>query len=464
MTSKAFARIQAMMTIVGLCAATIVLGLAILPWYWIVYAVIQHSSHMPLILRIVATPIAIASGYAVFGLWLVVLVVLLKNLLNLTGEEGAHPIRSWKIMRFAAFHGFAALATYCFIPFVTCTPIIVWYFRGLGARIGKNTLINTPLISDCDLVEIGDNCDIGGHVVINGHSAENGMLIRERVRIGNNVTLGQYSTILPGVVIEDGVIVGANSLVPKNRRLKQNCIYIGVPARLVGHKNQPFLEKNLEIPLPPVQQIRQPVKLVVDSGELAKLNMVMYSNCHSEIRQIEAFMAQLSTASLGLITTVALYSIVNKSTAIAAMLPVLVGLSQLILMSLNVAMLKVAFKMAEIEARFRVAGAVGFDWETRYGILGRMRLTDHDAILFSGIYLAVFVGGIYFTYTGQLISPSDIFLGHSTRSIFLGIDLVVLAWLTYSVFYLFWKRHSLRNTVARLENRMIIEQNSSRPL
>jgi hypothetical protein len=40
------------------------------------------------------------------------------------------------------------------------TPMMVWYLRALGCKIGKNVAIDTPNIADWDLVEIGD--DTGG--------------------------------------------------------------------------------------------------------------------------------------------------------------------------------------------------------------------------------------------------------------------------------------------------------------
>lgn len=42
-------------------------------------------------------------------------------------------------------------------PFIRATPMIVWFFRAMGAKIGKNVIIDSANIFDWDLLEIGDD-------------------------------------------------------------------------------------------------------------------------------------------------------------------------------------------------------------------------------------------------------------------------------------------------------------------
>ena len=46
-----------------------------------------------------------------------------------------------------------------------------------------------------------------------------------------DIVVGARSTVLQGVCIGEGVIIGAGSLV--NRDCEPNCLYAGVPARLI---------------------------------------------------------------------------------------------------------------------------------------------------------------------------------------------------------------------------------------
>ena len=51
------------------------------------------------------------------------------------------------------------------------------------------------------------------------------------IEIGNNVFIGANCTILPGTIIKDHVVVGANSVIKGT--LESNCIYAGVPCKLI---------------------------------------------------------------------------------------------------------------------------------------------------------------------------------------------------------------------------------------
>jgi acetyltransferase-like isoleucine patch superfamily enzyme len=113
------------------------------------------------------------------------------------------------------------------------TPLINWFYRGMGAKIGKNTLITTIRFMDCDLIEIGDGCVIGGGAALSAHTGEKGQGVLKSVKLGNRVTIGADTMVLPGTVIEDNVIVGANSVVPKDSHLEGNAIYGGSPVRKI---------------------------------------------------------------------------------------------------------------------------------------------------------------------------------------------------------------------------------------
>ena len=110
-------------------------------------------------------------------------------------------------------------------------------FSGFFSKVFK-TNIRPSLCEgfvEYPLVEIGENTIVGKDAEILGHAIENGKLIIKRVKIGKNVTIGAKAFIMPGVEIGDDVIVGACSLVPKNKKLEKNSIYVGVPTRKIGN-------------------------------------------------------------------------------------------------------------------------------------------------------------------------------------------------------------------------------------
>ena len=61
------------------------------------------------------------------------------------------------------------------------------YLRMNGARIGRRVYINTLLLSDHNLLAIGDDVVIGANVCLSGHTVESGLLKTGRVTIGNRV-------------------------------------------------------------------------------------------------------------------------------------------------------------------------------------------------------------------------------------------------------------------------------------
>jgi acetyltransferase-like isoleucine patch superfamily enzyme len=106
------------------------------------------------------------------------------------------------------------------------------YYRFLGMKIGKNTLVGGTIMDPC-LTEIGDNCTMGLYAVIycHIHDYEKDTLTLSGVKIGNNVVIGAGALIMPGAVVEDDVKIATGAVVTKGQRLKKGRVYAGIPAR-----------------------------------------------------------------------------------------------------------------------------------------------------------------------------------------------------------------------------------------
>jgi acetyltransferase-like isoleucine patch superfamily enzyme len=181
---------------------------------------------------------ALGIGYFLFGMTLLIVIVFVRNLFQLKNQEGRNLIFSLRTFKYAIYSFLLSLAKHFILPVVRSTPVINLFYRGMGAKIGKNVLIGTDRIWDCDLIEIGDECIIGGNVAINAHIGQGQKGRLRRVRIGNRVTIGANTFVMPGVVIEDDVLVGPNSVIPMGKRLKANSVYWGIPAELVGERSE----------------------------------------------------------------------------------------------------------------------------------------------------------------------------------------------------------------------------------
>jgi carbonic anhydrase/acetyltransferase-like protein (isoleucine patch superfamily) len=76
-------------------------------------------------------------------------------------------------------------------------------------------------------VEVGHPAIIGRNVSI-GHNA-----IVHGAEIKDNVIIGMGAIILTGAVIKSGTVVGAGAVVTENFVSEENCVLMGIPARIV---------------------------------------------------------------------------------------------------------------------------------------------------------------------------------------------------------------------------------------
>ena len=200
----------------------LVVGAALLPA--VLFVKLFWSSGSPFLLAF-----AFGIGYLVFGLSYLVLVVLIRQLLLFRSREGDYPFVSAYAIRWAFLGSLTGLAKILILNHIKGMPILNTFYRVMGARIGRNVLINSSNLFDFDLIEIGDNAFIGGDAVIIGHVGEGGLLRIRPVRIGARCTVGQSSVVFPGATMEDGSVLGALSLLPKGKTLPAGTVWGGNP-------------------------------------------------------------------------------------------------------------------------------------------------------------------------------------------------------------------------------------------
>jgi non-ribosomal peptide synthetase-like protein len=188
-------------------------------------------------LRTLGLAAALAAGYLTFGLALLVVLPVVRWLTLAPGTPvGRFPYLSLGAWRWASFNALTLILRFSFVNWIRLTPLLPLYHRLMGARIGRRVQINTAVISDQNLIEIGDDTVIGGDVTLVCHSAERGLLITAPVRIGRDVTVGLMAVILPGSTIGDGAVIAAGSVLSKGARVGPGEVWAGVPARRVGRR------------------------------------------------------------------------------------------------------------------------------------------------------------------------------------------------------------------------------------
>ncbi|KAG7094546.1 putative NRPS-like protein biosynthetic cluster [Marasmius oreades] len=118
---------------------------------------------------------------------------------------------------------------------ISGTAFIVWYYRAMGAAIGKNCSIFTGgrlgLMTEPDLVELGndvslDNCSVVAHVNSRGQFSLN------HLKIGNSCAMRSGSRLLSGASMEDRSILCEHTLLTSGEVAVTGTAYTGWPGHV----------------------------------------------------------------------------------------------------------------------------------------------------------------------------------------------------------------------------------------
>ena len=231
---RIFTPLQSVVTAFLFAEVAVVLGVALWPavalWSW-AGGVLPASGA----LRFLGLGVALGAAYIVFGLALVVVLPVARWLtLSVGTPVGRFRYLSLATWRWASFNALTLILRFSFVNWIRLTPVLPLYHRLMGARIGRRVHINTAVVADQNLLQIGDDTVIGGDVTLVCHSAEGGQLVTAPVRIGCRVTVGLMAVILPGCTIGDGAVIAAGAVLSKGTQVGPGEIWAGVPARRVG--------------------------------------------------------------------------------------------------------------------------------------------------------------------------------------------------------------------------------------
>jgi non-ribosomal peptide synthetase-like protein len=111
------------------------------------------------------------------------------------------------------------------------TPFLPWYYRLLGARIGRRTYLHTTGLIEFDLVEVGDEAAVNEDCVLQTHLFEDRVLKAAKLRVGRGCVLGAVSVVLYGSEMKDGARLDALSLLMKGEVLPVGTNWAGSPAQ-----------------------------------------------------------------------------------------------------------------------------------------------------------------------------------------------------------------------------------------
>lgn len=116
------------------------------------------------------------------------------------------------------------------IDYLAGTPLLGWYYRLMGARIGTNVYLGTFRFSMFDLLTIGDDSSIGIDASLVGYTVEDGLLKLGPVSVGNGCCVGTRSVLREHATMQDGSRLDDLSLLPRGTTIPRGQRWRGSPA------------------------------------------------------------------------------------------------------------------------------------------------------------------------------------------------------------------------------------------
>ena len=117
------------------------------------------------------------------------------------------------------------------VSLLTGTPFVCWFFRLLGAKIGRRVYMETTDLTEYDLIRIGDDAALNADSTMQTHLFEDRVMKMSTIDIGARCNVGALSLVLYDTKMEDGAALGDLSLLMKGEVLPAGTRWEGVPAR-----------------------------------------------------------------------------------------------------------------------------------------------------------------------------------------------------------------------------------------
>ncbi|MCD6121700.1 MAG: hypothetical protein J7K04_07680 [Spirochaetales bacterium] len=220
--------IEAFLTLIIYVFYAVILGLSFTPSLYLLSRALKTYILPDLSTGTLVIPnvliFGFASGIAVFLFFITGLVIMsaFVRMLSLGVKEGKYPAVSLTTLRWLIYSGIYNLAVRMILPVIPMTFFSTLFFRIIGCKIGKNVYLNTWILNDAYLMEIGDNVIIGGGTDLSCHIYEHGYLKLKPIKIGRDTLIGAHCYISPGVTIGKNCLIGLNSYIRQDRNIRDN--------------------------------------------------------------------------------------------------------------------------------------------------------------------------------------------------------------------------------------------------
>lgn len=211
--------------------AVALLGLSLFPMALLLYGVWEAMGPAAVWLKILAFSCSISFGYFLFGVTLIFLCVLAKNLFRFRIAPGLYPVYSKEALHWMSYNSLILTANSAFLDVLRISPFQTLFYRLMGAKVGREVHVNTAGLADLSLLELGDGVVVGGGVALICHAIDRGFLRLAPTKVGAGVSIGLSSVVMPDCEVGEGASIAPCSFLPKGTRIPPRGVWGGNPVR-----------------------------------------------------------------------------------------------------------------------------------------------------------------------------------------------------------------------------------------
>ncbi|MFI1968435.1 amino acid adenylation protein [Streptomyces cinnamoneus] len=145
-------------------------------------------------------------------------------------KVGEHPLWSSFVWRNELYDTFVETLAVPWLagPF-TGTPVLNWWLRSLGARIGRGVWCDTHWLPETDLVTLGDGATVNRGCVLQTHLFHDRIMRMDTVHLAAGASLGPHGIVLPGTTVGEHAAIDPASLVMRGESVPAGTHWAGNP-------------------------------------------------------------------------------------------------------------------------------------------------------------------------------------------------------------------------------------------
>lgn len=190
--------------------------------------------------------LALFLAFCVFLVSAVLFVGSVERILSLGIKPGAYPVGSLIFFRWLVLSGLHLWMIHLVLPFWRGTNWIKIYLRIAGAKVGRESFLNTSHFYDPYLLTIGDGVIIGGETFVSCHLFEAGHLIISPITIADGTLVGASSYLTPGTKTGVNSHVGMYTYLRRNTEMRDGEIRMTPPGMTIRQYRSFLREKKRE--------------------------------------------------------------------------------------------------------------------------------------------------------------------------------------------------------------------------